>query len=533
MGFAPDVARIALHVAGGDEKRALEICMSGLAFCGSPKGGTAFEGAHTPVRPPEASSCYICGARHVSEKSLEFHLKACRKRFEQRQSKLPPGQRRRLLDESELPPGVECLEKYYEQLASEEREAALGPFGASTRRTADFDDWIARQKKQELVPCEFCCRTFTAERIETHRRCCLQRPKQEPQPVPKIRNNAASLSGPPAAAVRAYDAFCQQLAQCPRCSRQFRPDVLKGHVKQCCPELARDGRASKAAGPPRWPATPGGGRSSSRASLASPSPVLSRRSSSLSASPAKPSTSTTQAKLLGSATPTRPLGKISFTPPARHVPATSTPGAASPQPPPVEESMQSIAALISAGLVTVSSEEEMMLLRAQFAERLPAAEVVGAYIVHPGTQSSMYEAKRSTMQDLLGADQALSECELWHGTLWATLPKILRQGFNRSFAGRHGTLLGIATYFATDLGYSHRFCDRRGGGKDGTKVMLLSRVLVGRYCKGDPSDVEPPVLDLATGEQYDSTVDNVEQPSIFAVFRDFQALPLMLVEFRS
>lgn len=174
-----------------------------------------------------------------------------------------------------------------------------------------------------------------------------------------------------------------------------------------------------------------------------------------------------------------------------------------------------------------------MPLRTQFAERLPSAEFIGAYSVHPGSQRSMYDAMKSTMQEQLGDLEAPCERELWHGTSWATLPKILRQGFNRSFAGRHGTLLGIATYFAADLGYSHRFCDRRGGGKDGTKVMLLSRVLVGRHCKGDPSDVEPPVLDLATGEQYDSTADSAEQPSIFAVFRDFQALPLMLVEFRS
>ena len=47
------------------------------------------------------------------------------------------------------------------------------------------------------------------------------------------------------------------------------------------------------------------------------------------------------------------------------------------------------------------------------------------------------------------------------------------------------------------------------------QVLVAARVLVGRYCKGSPGDVEPPVLDERTGDRYDSTVDNAEAPSIF------------------
>eukprot|EP00406_Dinophysis_acuminata_P042592 CAMPEP_0179313038 /NCGR_PEP_ID=MMETSP0797-20121207/53597_1 /TAXON_ID=47934 /ORGANISM="Dinophysis acuminata, Strain DAEP01" /LENGTH=78 /DNA_ID=CAMNT_0021023033 /DNA_START=35 /DNA_END=268 /DNA_ORIENTATION=- len=32
MGFSEEVARVALHAAGGDEGRATRLCMSGLAF---------------------------------------------------------------------------------------------------------------------------------------------------------------------------------------------------------------------------------------------------------------------------------------------------------------------------------------------------------------------------------------------------------------------------------------------------------------------------------------------------------------------
>lgn len=52
------------------------------------------------------------------------------------------------------------------------------------------------------------------------------------------------------------------------------------------------------------------------------------------------------------------------------------------------------------------------------------------------------------------------------------MEKILKQGFNRSYAGRHGALLGHASYFSTDPKYSLRFCDRKGGGSDRTKAAL-------------------------------------------------------------
>jgi len=56
---------------------------------------------------------------------------------------------------------------------------------------------------------------------------------------------------------------------------------------------------------------------------------------------------------------------------------------------------------------------------------------------------------------------------------------------------------------STNLSYCH------------LQVLVAARVLVGRYCKGSPGDVEPPVFDARTGDRYDSTVDNAEAPSIF------------------
>eukprot|EP00931_Biecheleriopsis_adriatica_P053250 TRINITY_DN31140_c0_g1_i1.p1 TRINITY_DN31140_c0_g1~~TRINITY_DN31140_c0_g1_i1.p1 ORF type:complete len:796 (+),score=114.36 TRINITY_DN31140_c0_g1_i1:82-2469(+) len=196
-----------------------------------------------------------------------------------------------------------------------------------------------------------------------------------------------------------------------------------------------------------------------------------------------------------------------------------------------EGDLQGSSTLIARGLLlqALASQEEQ--LRAEFASALPTSEVVNVFrVAH--AESNMYSAMLSTMQRKDPAQLPPFELELWHGTSWACVSKILRHGFNRSFAGRHGTLLGVATYFSNDLAYSQRFCDRRSAGRATTQVVLLARVLVGKYCKGWNKCIEPPVRDVASGARYDSTVDDVDNPKIFAVFRDFQAIPLFLVEFR-
>lgn len=117
---------------------------------------------------------------------------------------------------------------------------------------------------------------------------------------------------------------------------------------------------------------------------------------------------------------------------------------------------------------------------------------------------------------------------LWHGTSWESVPNIVRHGFNRAYAyegARHGSKLGRGTYFAEDPAYAARFCNRG----QGPRALLLAGVLPGRSTCGEDGLIEPP-LDPQDGTRFDSTVDNVVNPRIFCVFRDFQAIPLYLVE---
>lgn len=150
-----------------------------------------------------------------------------------------------------------------------------------------------------------------------------------------------------------------------------------------------------------------------------------------------------------------------------------------------------------------------------------------AYCVESGTQATVYDAVRLTLA---------TPCErlLWHGTSWASVQNIMRGGFNRAYSGRHGTKFGNGTYFAVSPDYALRFCD-----PGRPRAVLLARVLVGRYVKGAAGMMEPPMLEekgedderavSPTKRRYDSTVDDIDHPHIYCIFRDFQAIPVGLV----
>ena len=83
-------------------------------------------------------------------------------------------------------------------------------------------------------------------------------------------------------------------------------------------------------------------------------------------------------------------------------------------------------------------------------------------------------------------------------------------------------------YFARDASYSLRYA---GTGSEG-RFMYLARVLVGKYCRGNPGMIVPPPKDPSRPEiLYESVVDNLANPSIFVVFSDAQCYPEYLITF--
>ena len=86
-------------------------------------------------------------------------------------------------------------------------------------------------------------------------------------------------------------------------------------------------------------------------------------------------------------------------------------------------------------------------------------------------------------------------------------------------------------YFASESGVSHRYAKADAKKK---RHMFLCKVLIGLYTQGHQNLVEPPVIKASKSltDRYDSTVDNMSDPRIFAsCYRDNMAYPAYLITF--
>ena len=120
--------------------------------------------------------------------------------------------------------------------------------------------------------------------------------------------------------------------------------------------------------------------------------------------------------------------------------------------------------------------------------------------------------------------------KLFHGTTEEVIPKIEKQGFNRAFAGVNAVAFGKGVYFARDAAYSSHETYSKPDSK-GIQRMFLCRVVVGDWCRGTNGQLTPDPKPHSQLELFDSTVDNVHNPSIFVVYHDSQAYPEYLISF--
>ncbi|KAH8094256.1 platelet-activating factor acetyltransferase [Aureococcus anophagefferens] len=148
---------------------------------------------------------------------------------------------------------------------------------------------------------------------------------------------------------------------------------------------------------------------------------------------------------------------------------------------------------------------------------------VGAWQSFAVKRESVFVARRTSRR------AARFERHLWHGTNIEVLEKIVQQGFNRSFCGKNATFYGKGVYFARDASYStnktYAVPDQNG-----VQHMFYVRVTVGEYCKGVKDALTPDVREGLN--LYDTTVNNVADPSIFVTYHDAQAYPEYLIKFR-
>jgi hypothetical protein len=107
---------------------------------------------------------------------------------------------------------------------------------------------------------------------------------------------------------------------------------------------------------------------------------------------------------------------------------------------------------------------------------------------------------------------------LWHGTKKEAVEPIVNYGFDRSAMGNNGAVLGVGTYFSTDVdlpltgecGNADRYTPPD---KNGYKHLILSEVIMGNSVIGDKSyTIFPPGVH--------STVDDLKKPEKVCIHHD-------------
>lgn len=170
----------------------------------------------------------------------------------------------------------------------------------------------------------------------------------------------------------------------------------------------------------------------------------------------------------------------------------------------------------------VNAPSDLVHVREMFMAQVPNVELQRVCRIKHDGHSILYKAVQGTMD-------SRNERILWHGTHAESVRNITLNGFNRNYGGRHGMKYGYGTYFSASADYSVRFCDKRSS----QRFIFLAKVLVGSWTKGTADMMEPPFRDSEGLMRFDSTSDSSENPNIFCIFRDYQAVPLYVLEFSS
>ena len=167
-------------------------------------------------------------------------------------------------------------------------------------------------------------------------------------------------------------------------------------------------------------------------------------------------------------------------------------------------------------------------IRIQSIERIQNVSLWQSYRVKRSTICLReVEAKRS--HDEKAALHKYVRCWIFHGCPGDVASKVIQQGFNRSYTS-NGKVYGKGVYFARDASYS-TYPKYSSPDKHGVQYMFAARAAVGEYCPGKMDVLAPDVRDARTHLLYDSTVDNVRDPSIFVTYHDAQAYPEYLIKF--
>ncbi|KAF6030607.1 PARP14 [Bugula neritina] len=108
--------------------------------------------------------------------------------------------------------------------------------------------------------------------------------------------------------------------------------------------------------------------------------------------------------------------------------------------------------------------------------------------------------------------------------------KIVEGKFDRGYSGKNASVYGQGCYFAKNASYSAKSI-YSAPNTDDEKIILQCRVITGDWCRGEQNMPAAPCKPNSN-IQFDSVVNDMNDPTIFAVFHDAAAYPEYIIKFK-
>ncbi|CAF0916237.1 unnamed protein product [Adineta steineri] len=174
--------------------------------------------------------------------------------------------------------------------------------------------------------------------------------------------------------------------------------------------------------------------------------------------------------------------------------------------------------IIEKRLLDYSSNEYAMVVQSfctTMTEGL-CKEILRIELVWNNRWYKQYEIHRDEFNQRLKIN---TEQYLFHGCSQFAANNIIKECFNRSYAGQHGTKYGHGVYFSSQASYSHSYTEPNTRGE---RCMFLARVLVGNTIIGTKHTKICP-------RGFDTTTDGTH---IYVIYHDAQAFGQYLITYK-